>query len=308
LRSAIAARFGVAADAVVFGNGSSEVIWLVALAYVRPGATVAIFGPTFGEYERAVALMGARVASFRTRVEDAFHLDVTAAVAWLRRERPAIAALCNPNNPTGAYLDAEEVAALVDAAPATLFVIDEAYAAFVRGGGNAPLHALLPLIDGGRVVLLRSMTKDYALTGLRLGYALAAPEVTDALARARPPWSVNAAAQAAGLAALADQAHLAAGRRCAVQAIEYLESGLRGAGYTTYPTRANFLLVEVGDAAAVRRSLLPHGLVVRDCTSFGLPSIVRIAARPLPDCARLVDAMRAIRATHATHAVKEAGA
>jgi histidinol-phosphate aminotransferase len=288
LRAALAQRFGVSPEQVLVANGSAELIWLVCLAYVRPGDTVAIFGPTFGEYERAARLAGGRVITFSAPREDAFRIAVPQALAWLRTANARIAFICNPNNPTGTYLEPAVIAALVDANPETLFIIDEAYAAFLRP--EAGLDALLHEINRGNVLLMRSMTKDYAIAGLRLGYALAAAEVIDALARAKPPWSVSRPALSAGLASLDDEAHLRRSQLSAAEAVTFLQAELRRLGVTVHETRTNFLLAEVGDAARMRSALLREGLVVRDCTSFGLPTCIRIAARPLDECRRLVSA------------------
>ena len=117
--------------------------------------------------------------------------------------------------------------------------------------------------------------------------------MVEALGRAQPPWSVNALAQAAGLAALGDDEHLAAGRRLAAEAKAYLVDGLGRLGLPCLPSRTNFWLVEIGDAAGLRRRLLPRGILVRDCASFGLPRHIRLAARPLSECERLLEALAA---------------
>jgi histidinol-phosphate aminotransferase len=295
LRAALSARFRISADRLLVANGSSELIWLACLAYIRPGDAVAIFGPTFGEYARAVAIAGGAVVRCDSTPADGFHLEPGHAAAWLHATAPSVVFLCNPNNPTGAYLDAPSVAALVDAATDALFVIDEAYAPFLSGPTtdrrDGGLRALVHLMDTGRVLLLRSMTKDGALAGLRLGYAAAAEPVIAALGAAKPPWSVNRAALAAGLATLQDDDHWRRSRAAAVEAVTYLRHELRTRGFHVYDSRANYFLVDVGDARATRERLLRRGLVVRDCTSFGLPSMVRIAARPIEDCRQLVAAL-----------------
>jgi len=153
-----------------------------------------------------------------------------------------------------------------------------------RGPGLSPVE--------GNVVLLRSMTKDHALAGLRLGYALASPEVVTTLKKVQPSWSVNAAAQAAGLAALSDADHLRETLPKIAEAKAYLEEELTCLGLRVVPSTANFLLVEVGDGRTLRRRLLSHGLMVRDCTSFGLPEYVRIAARQMEECRQLIETLR----------------
>jgi L-threonine-O-3-phosphate decarboxylase len=285
LKAAVAEREGVAPGQVVVGNGSAELIWLVALAFLGPGDRTTVVGPTFGEYARAAAIVGAAVdESLRARPEDDFAppldalADRAARVTWI----------CDPNNPTGQLIGSARLAELAAAAPETLLVVDEAYAPFVDSWRR---WDRLP----GNVVRLRSLTKDGAMPGLRLGYAVAAPAVARALDAVRPPWSVNAVAQAAGLAALADTAHLAAARDEVRRARAYVAGALTGLGWRVHPSSTNFVLVEVGDAAATRAALLRRGVVVRDCASFGLPGHVRIGLRPVEECARLVAAFGELR-------------
>ncbi|HEV8635035.1 MAG TPA: histidinol-phosphate transaminase [Chloroflexota bacterium] len=281
LRQAIAEREGSAPEGVVVGNGSAELIWLVALAFLDPGQSAVVVGPTFGEYARAVRVAGGVVREARARGEDGFRPDLAALGVGAGSAR--LLFVCDPNNPTGLLLGAEALARLAGARPETLVVVDEAYRPFVD---DPPAWPAIP----GNVVLLRSMTKDGALPGLRLGYALAAPPVARALEAVRPPWSVNAVAQAAGLAALADRAHVARARDEVRRARAYVTAELTRLGLRVFPSAANFLLVEVGDGAAMRAALLRHGLVVRDCASFGLPAHVRIGLRALPECQRLIEA------------------
>jgi histidinol-phosphate/aromatic aminotransferase/cobyric acid decarboxylase-like protein len=142
------------------------------------------------------------------------------------------------------------------------------------------------------------MTKSHALPGLRLGYLLAPPAVADAISAVRPPWSVNAGALRAGLAALAPEAeaHVERARASVRESRAILTVGVERLGYPVMPSSANFLLVAVGDGAAFRRALLPHGLVVRDCASFSLPAYVRVACRLPDECRRLLAAVEQVLA------------
>jgi histidinol-phosphate aminotransferase len=290
LREALAAHTGCPPDQLIVANGSVEILWLLALAYLGPGDRVLVVGPTFGEYARAARIAGAAVVEWRAAEARAFRPDPDALAAAIRRTCPRLVFLCNPNNPTGVLLDRAVVTHLLATLQEGLLVVDEAYAAFAD---DAP--RLSPLLGDGRLVLLHSLTKDYGLAGLRLGYALGASTLTAALDRVRPPWNVNAAAEVAGLAALADEAHLVRARREVVTARAYLVDALRHLGLRVYPPAANFLLVDVGstpvgDGQAFRSALLHHGICVRDCASFGLPSCVRIGVRMQAACARLVAA------------------
>ncbi len=127
-----------------------------------------------------------------------------------------------------------------------------------------------------------------------MGYSVAGEDITRRLATYQPDWSVNAFAQQAGLAALADDGYLPRAREAVVQAKTYLTDSLSGLGLTVHPSAANFMLVEVGDAAAWREKLLRRGLVVRDCASFGLPTHIRLGIRSMPDCQRLVECVTSL--------------
>jgi L-threonine-O-3-phosphate decarboxylase len=269
LRRALAQFAGVSPEQVVLGNGSVELIWLIALASLRPGDPVAVTGATFGEYAHAAQVMGARVVEL---------VDTAEA---------RLVFVCNPNNPDGRYQSTEALRALAERCTG-LLVIDEAYASFVDQRWDSA-----PLLEHGNVIVLRSLTKDHALPGLRLGYALAERSLAQAIEAVRPPWSVNAGALRAGLAALepAAQAHLERARAVVHDARRMLSDGLATLGYPVVPSGANFVLVEVHDARAFRQALLRHGIVVRDCASFGLPGYVRIACKKPDECARLLAAV-----------------
>lgn len=275
LREALSRRLDIKVDHILLGNGSIELIWLATLAYLRPGNSVMLLTPTFGEYERAARIAGATLYEERATVDASFRWDLEAVQQGLRDHPPRICFLCNPNNPTGVYLRASEVEPLLRAAPDTLFVIDESYLMFV----DEP-NSLLRYVEEGNLLLLRSMTKDYALAGLRLGYGVASIPIIDALRRVQPPWSVNTPAQVAGLAALSDLEYLQWSRDAVRESRALLAEGLTALGVKVFPSAANFILVEVGDAQAMREALLKKGFAVRDCTSFGLPSMIRLGVRP----------------------------
>lgn len=285
LRRELAECEGRAEGEVVVGNGSAELIWLVTLAFLGPGDAAVVVGPTFGEYARATHVVGGVVHEERAAAANGFAVDLPAVVERVRAVAGRVVFLCNPNNPTGTLLPPTAVGELADAVPDSLVVVDEAYRQFVD---EPPPSA--SLLGRSNVVLLRSLTKDYALPGLRLGYALAPASICAALDRVRPPWSVNAVAQAAGLAALREPAHLEEARAEVRRARTYLSAVLGALGLPVLPSAANYLLVKVGDARSVRAALLRRGVCVRDCTSFGLPEYVRVGLRTLPECEQLVAA------------------
>lgn len=286
----LAGHGGLSPDRILAGNGSTELIHLLARAYLSPlrsGTENAalLLTPTYGEYAGACRLAGGAVATLEACREARFAWDLPKAGERIAAERPSLVFLCNPNNPTGVFLPRLPLEVLAEAANRAggLLVVDEAYLSFV----DQPWDTL-SLLARDNVVLLRSMTKDYALTAVRLGYLLASPGVTARLASFQPDWSVNGLAQAAGLAALADADYLPRAQRAVAQAREYLTDRLTDLGFTVFPSAANFLLVQVGDGAAWRERLMRRGLFVRDCASFGLPDCIRVGVRSLLDCQRLV--------------------
>lgn len=286
LLEALASHLHMAAGRIVLGNGSAEILWLLALAYLSPGDSVVTIGPTFGEYERAAAVAGARLLEYRAVAEADFQPDLETVIASVRQERPRLVFLCNPNNPTGVLLNRHAVLELLDAVSDGLLIVDEAYGAFADD-----MPHLLEDIDRGNLLLLRSMTKDCGLAGLRVGYAVASEDVICALHRVQPPWSLNVMAQVAARAALNDWAHVARARIEVDSARSYLVGQLRRLGFDTGRTATNFLLVRVGSGALFRRALLERGVCVRDCASFGLPEYVRIGIRTRTECAHLFAAI-----------------
>lgn len=293
LRERLAHINGLEPKQVLVTNGTAQAIWLLALAYLEPGDKVLILAPTFGEYRVASELMGARIERRWSRAEDGFRPDVEGAARWVKERRPRLVWLCNPNNPTGVYLGEEEVRLLLEACieAGSLLAMDEAYVNFVEAAWDSAA-----LLESGHLVLLRSMTKDYALAGLRLGYVVAPASVIEALGRVQPPWSVNAVAQEAGLAAFQDRRHVAHTIGILRAEATALRDALRAQGWRVVPSATHFCLVEVGDARIVRDRLLrEHRIQVRDCTSFGLPRFVRVAARRPEENERLLSAMEALR-------------
>ncbi len=290
LRDAIASRVNVSPEQIIVGNGSLELIRSLAIAYIRTGDDVLIVAPTFGEYRVAVEVMGARVVEFRTHARDDFRVNVDALIARVAELKPRLAFICNPNNPTGMYVSRDDIARVLDASPETLWVLDEAFVPFIEHAWPSR-----DLIDHENLVVMRSMTKEYALPGLRLGYALAQSDVIDALAKVRAPWSVNSFAQAAGLAVLADEKFLQDTLAQIRDEAKKLREAIENLGWRMMPSALHYFLVEVGDARTFRAALASQGLLVRDCTSFGLPEFVRIATRKPDENARLIEALREMK-------------
>jgi histidinol-phosphate/aromatic aminotransferase/cobyric acid decarboxylase-like protein len=255
---AIAARHGVAPECVVAGAGSVELIWALARAFGGPGRRVAWVAPAFGEYAQAARASGA----------EAMPGDATTECDLLFAARPG--------NPLG---DAPRIYG----ARARLVTVDEAY---------QPLSELAPFAPSENVAVLRSLTKFFALPGLRLGYLLASAWVASAVRASLPPWNVSQPAIAAGLAALTLPVEPV--REAIARLRARLVDRLASIGVTPRAAFATFVVVDVGDAGAFSAAMLARGVRVRDCSSFGLPSLVRVGVRSDEDQDRLLAAwMRA---------------
>ena len=288
LRRALTEALGVEMPRLLTANGVAELLWLVALAYVRPHDDVMILTPTFGEYANVVQLMGGTVTAVSATANKHFKFTRRPIDDSLARAFYRLVFICRPNNPTGQLLPLAWLAEWAERYPETLFVVDEAYIAFVPD-----VQTAVPL-PHPNLLILRSMTKDFALAGLRLGYAVGHKEVIACLSQVQPPWSVNGLAQAAGVAALADQAHLNSSLTQLQANKKRLIAGLTAIGFVPLPSVTHYFLLPVADAATFRQKLLTHGLLVRDCTSFGLPTYVRIATRRDEENGRLLAAMQTI--------------
>jgi histidinol-phosphate aminotransferase len=290
LRSLLAEKLKLTPDRILVGSGSTELIRLIATAYLIPGEVVLLPQPTYSEYELVSRIAGAQVMKLPLPEEQDFRLEISEFVQFIRREPPSAIFICNPNNPTGHYLSRADLETVLKTVPQdSLLVLDEAYLNFVE-----KIDDSLPLLQYPNLVIVRSMTKDYALAGLRLGYLLAAAPIIEILHRVKPPWNVSAPAQAAGIAALRSEGYLEACKKQILKDKGYLVQELLSLGLSPLPTATHFFLVRVGNAAAVREALFNKGILVRDCASFGLPAYIRLSTRSLADCARLITALKEI--------------
>jgi histidinol-phosphate aminotransferase len=297
LRSRLATHHGVPENAIIVGNGTADLMWLLAFLFLR-GKRVVIFSPTFGEYRNIVNLAGGQWQPVchpgwvrqPDGVYTPFDTGVEEATAALAAQQAEVVFLCNPNNPTGQHWTEDVVQRFYEAAPRALWVIDEAYTEFTPSPWSAVgWHAR------GNVIALRSMTKDFSLGGLRLGYAVAPAELVVQMQHAQPPWNVNALAQIAGITALEQLAWRRETMARLRRECASLQQALVERGFAPMETTTNYFLTPVTDAAQVRKQLLAQRLMVRDCTSFGLPRYIRIATQRPEQNRVLVEALARLR-------------
>ncbi len=293
-RRAIARWLDVEDERVIVGNGAVDLLWLLARALLAPGLDALTIEPTFSELRHAATRTGARVEAFRTVPTDDFALDAGALDAALTRMRPRVLYACTPSNPVGRFVPPEVFCDLAARHPETLFVVDLSFLSLSTHHDETPW--LTPARGAERIVWLRSLTKDHSLAGLRIGCAVAPAPVARRLEEERPPWSVNALAQAAASAMVSPAAasFVSSSRARLLSERGALESALRRLALRVHPSDTVFVLADLGPRSAtdVRAALLrDHRILVRDCSSFGLPSHVRVAARGEVERDRVVSAL-----------------
>jgi histidinol-phosphate/aromatic aminotransferase/cobyric acid decarboxylase-like protein len=285
VREALGAWHDLPASQVVVGAGSVELIWALSRAFAGPDRRGLVVGPAFGEYEQSLRASGAAVVSVEMAAPR-FGFPSQEIEAALATSATAIAFVCRPSNPCLTTAPAGELTSIARRWPATLFVADEAYLPMFEGVESVPLAP--------NIAVLRSLTKIFALPGLRLGYLLAAPPIAAAVQAALPPWNVSSPAQAAGVVAVRLMpSHLAPIRAHITALRSSLAERLSSVAGRPAQAGGPFLLYQSEDAPALVRRLREQGVQVRHGASFGIPQYVRLGVRTDADQERLVRAWRA---------------
>lgn len=275
LREAISRKFGVDESHILLGNGSDELIGLLGQIFLTPGAEVVMGDPSFIRYDAAAQLTDSTLIKVPLDADLVHDLD---AMADRFTERTRIVFVANPNNPTGTIVRRDAVDRLLERLPeGAILILDEAYIEFAQHEPGFP-DGLDYVRAGKPVVALRTFSKAYGLAGIRVGYGFAAPEIVDAVHRARPPFNVNSLAQVAAIAALDDDEFIArtleANRRGAEQIID----AFRAVGAKPTPTYANFVVGDLGvPAKPIFEALLRQGVIVRSGHVLGLPTSLRVS-------------------------------
>ena len=289
LRAAIGDRYGLDSEQIMCGNGSDDLLYLIATAYAGPGDEVLVTKHAFAMYQIAAQSVGATpvVAPARSLGADIDNL--------LNKVGPdtRICYLANPNNPTGTVVSSKEMERLREGLPDNvLLVIDAAYAEYV---GRKDYSDGIELVDSHEnVVVTRTFSKIYGLAALRLGWLYGPPKVVDALNRIRCPFNANGAAQAAGIAALRDTNFVDAAVAHNGKWLPWLEAEFKNIGLTVHPSIANFALVEFDNtssrnASHVYKHLLENGIIGRELKAYGLPDCLRFSVGLEEDNRLLVD-------------------
>ena len=259
LRTALADRWKVSLDQVILGNGSDEIIGLLARAFLSPGDEAVMADNTFVIYKMEVT--AAHGVPVIVPLKDGRH-DLT-AMAKAITPRTKLLFVCNPNNPTGTMVSATEMDALMAKVPAhAIVVLDEAYCEYAR---DPHFPDSLGYVRRERqAIVLRTFSKIYGLAGLRIGYGVTTAEIAGYLNRVRPPFNTNSLAQRAALAALGDEEHVAKSRALNQTEMAGVRAGLIALGLQPLPSEANFLYFDAGrDGRIVFEALLREGVIVR---------------------------------------------
>jgi histidinol-phosphate aminotransferase len=272
LRAALSRRLGVPANQIVIGNGADELIGMVALAAFDPGDEIVVPTPSFEPYATSVTLAGARV---RPSPLAGYETDLDDVLAQVTPRTKAVI-LCSPHNPTTTIIRRAPLTKFLEALrpDPPLVILDEAYCDFCDDPDYP--NGIELLVQHPRMILLRTFSKIAALAGLRVGYAIGSPESIDRLNRVRAPYNVNRLGQVAALAALEDPDHWERTRQLILEERAFLTQELTRRGLTFPRSQANFFLLKVPGAVAVRERLLRAGLAVRDGAALGFPDHLRI--------------------------------
>jgi histidinol-phosphate aminotransferase len=282
LREVLAGKMGVSEDAILVGNGSDELIYLLAMAYLGPGSKVVVADPPYLMHEIASRALGAEVV--RVPLDDYRHdLDAMAEV------EADVAFIPNPHNPTGTAVPLAEIEHFLDTSGAELVIVDEAYVDFADDPQG--MSSLRLIKATGRVVVLRTLSKLYGLAGARVGYMMAPPEIVETLRKIRAPFSVNALAQAAAEAVLSDEGYAEKTRLLVRENRDRIGAAFEQAGYRVVPSQSNFVLVRASDERALLQKLESVGIVARPGSVLSIAGHVRVSAAPLKVIERLEEAL-----------------
>jgi len=294
LKGAIAEKLGVAAENILVGNGSDEIIKLLSEAYLYPGDEIIIPNPSFAEYEFGAKVMGARCIF--SPLKD-FRIDLFDMLKKLTSKTKMIY-VCNPNNPTGTIVYREEVDRFLNKVPAHLLVVfDEAYYEYVSDS-RYPQTVDYVLEGRPNVVVLRTFSKIYGLAGLRVGYAVGPSSIIAHVNRVREPFNVNMLAQAAAAAALGDEDHIKRSLGVNSEGKNYLYKEFEKMGIRYWPTEANFIWADLGkNIKEVFHEMLKRGVIIRTGDIFGYDTFARITIGTPEQNKRLIKVLGEVLST-----------
>lgn len=289
LRGAVAQRLGLGLtrENIILGNGSNEIIEFIGHAFLRAGDDVVVARHSFAVYKLMAQLFGADTVEV---ADPDYTADLDAMLGAITPKTRAVF-IANPNNPTGTMVGQEAIDRFMAKVPDHVLVIfDEAYHEFLD---DAP--DVLSYVRAGRnVVVMRTFSKIMGLANLRIGYGITTPELAAVLQRTRQPFNANGIAQAGALAGLLDEEHMRKTRELTDEGRAFFEGEFAAMGLEFVPSFANFVLVKVGDGAAVFQSMLRKGIILRAMGSYGLPEWIRISVGTMDQNRRCIAELKVL--------------
>ncbi|WP_027340525.1 histidinol-phosphate transaminase [Halonatronum saccharophilum] len=290
LREKLSVKLGVEGNQLIFGNGSDEILVMLAQAFIDKGDEVIMAETTFSEYEFATNIMGGEIV--KVPLKDYTH-DLK-AMAETISDNTKMIFICNPNNPTGTAVGRAEVEDFLDKVNEDIIVVfDEAYYEYVSDK-NYP-QSLDYLLDYENLIILRTFSKIYGLGGLRVGYGIANEKIISYLERVRQPFNVNAIAQEGALASLEDQSHIRESLDYNRQGKEYLYREFDKLGLDYVPTETNFILVDLPKSNdQVFKELLKQGIIIRSLSSYGYKTKIRVTIGLPEDNKKFIKALKSL--------------
>ncbi len=287
LKKALCARFGVEPAQLVIGNGSNDILELASQAFLAPGLSAVYSRHAFAVYPLATNARGARGIEVAAKN---FGHDLDAMAAAIEPQTRLVF-IANPNNPTGTFVPGAELEAFLAKVPRhVLVVLDEAYTEYLAPEQRYDSIAWLARFPN--LLVSRTFSKAYGLAGLRVGYAIAHPEVADLMNRVRQPFNVSSVALAAAEAALDDDEFLARSAEVNRRGMAQLVAAFRELGLEWIPSAGNFVTFKVGDAIGVNQALLRQGVIVRPIAAYGMPHWLRVSIGLPEENTRFIEALR----------------
>ena len=290
LKSALANRSGLGVERVVLGNGSNDVLDLIARVFLAHGRSAVYSQHAFAVYPLATLSAGAEPISVPAKD---FGHDLDAMLSAIRPDTRLVW-IANPNNPTGTFLPYPQLKAFLAAVPSdVVVVVDEAYNEYIPPPERVDIADWLS--EFPNLVITRTFSKIYGLAGLRIGYAMASAEVADLMNRVRQPFNCNNLAITAAAAALDDEEFVARSYALNRAGMEQIVAGLKRLGYSHIPSRGNFLAFNAGDAALLNQKLLKQGVIVRPIAGYGMPEWLRVTIGGETENIRFLEALEKAR-------------
>ena len=286
LKAVLSRRLGVPPDRFVLGNGSNDVLELVARAFLRPGESVVFAQHAFMVYALVSQAIGATLVEVPAV---RYGTDIESVIRAVRPDTKLVF-VANPNNPTGTFTPWADIRSLLERVRGdVLVVLDEAYGEYLPDDLKSPTVGWIA--EFPNLVVSRTLSKAYGLAGLRVGFGVADPAVAEVMNRVRQPFNVNHLAMVAATAALDDDEFIAKSRDVNTRGMAQLRAGFEKLGLEYIPSYGNFITVRVGDAARVFRAMLAEGVIVRPVAGYGMPEHLRVTVGLPEHNARMLAAL-----------------